>query len=286
MVDLPQAFDTDWNGRPTPLGRLGVSGAWIQTRGTGFAHMRRLDHYAMVLLIDGTGRYRDEDGRDEALSAGDVLVVVPGLGHQYGSGPGERWSEVFFTFSGRAFDDWSASGGLRPGRIRPDAGQLSFWMGRWLEIARATPFDLFEQVELLGRIHLLICDLCSEAEDGSLGADADARLARSRHELAVWPVERPVDWELLARQAGYTYHAWRRSFRKAVGLSPGAYRRQVLMERAASLLERSTISNAELAERTGCCDAYHFSKLFKAVHGVSPRDYRLNRRNTANFNQN
>ncbi len=273
LPSLPDAFDTIWNQNKTPIGTLGYAGAWIQTRGTGFAHLRVLDVYGLVLLIDGSGRYRDSDGRNLRVIAGDVIVLVPDLGHHYGSLPGERWSEVFLTFRGDAFDGWRKKGALEPGRKRLDSRRLSYWTGRWLDIAKSNPKNDYEHIELLSSIHLLISDLWA-SEDSDSRSDKSSGLEGSRHHLDTWPPNQTPDWKAVAHRAGYSYSGWRQAFRRAHGVSPGTYRRTVLMKQAAKLLTRSKLSNGELAERFGCCDAYHFSKLFKAIHGVSPRQYR------------
>ena len=47
------------------------------------------------------------------------------------------------------------------------------------------------------------------------------------------------------------------------------------MEKAKAILESgSSLSIAEIAERVGYEDAYHFSKLFKKAYGVSPSKMR------------
>lgn len=43
---------------------------------------------------------------------------------------------------------------------------------------------------------------------------------------------------------------------------------------ACSLLHRSNLSMDEVAQQTGFCDRYHFSKVFKQIRGVSPGTFR------------
>ena len=54
------------------------------------------------------------------------------------------------------------------------------------------------------------------------------------------------------------------------------YIESVRVERAAELLTTSDIPVGRIAELSGFCDIYHFSKMFKARFGVSPRAYRKN----------
>ena len=60
-----------------------------------------------------------------------------------------------------------------------------------------------------------------------------------------------------------------------IGESPIHYLIRVRMEKAKAILESgSSLSIAEIAERVGYEDAYHFSKLFKKAYGVSPSKMR------------
>lgn len=64
-------------------------------------------------------------------------------------------------------------------------------------------------------------------------------------------------------------------FKSEIGESPIHYLIRVRMEHAKKLLEQNEdYAVAEIAERVGYEDAYHFSKLFKKAYGISPMKYR------------
>jgi transcriptional regulator GlxA family with amidase domain len=67
-------------------------------------------------------------------------------------------------------------------------------------------------------------------------------------------------------------------FVREAGVSPVRYLRTLRMERAARLLEESGLSVKEIMAHVGCTDPSHFSRDFRRVHGVSPREYRRCRR--------
>lgn len=64
-----------------------------------------------------------------------------------------------------------------------------------------------------------------------------------------------------------SYESWRKVFRQTFGEPPARIWLRVLMEQAVDLLRRTRLSNDQLAEHCGCGDAFHFSKMFKSVHG-------------------
>jgi AraC-like DNA-binding protein len=76
----------------------------------------------------------------------------------------------------------------------------------------------------------------------------------------------------IARSAGVEASSVCRWFRRYQGTSPYQY----LMRRKMNLAAEHLIENGglvkEAAQRVGFADPYHFSRVFKAVHGVSPSD--------------
>lgn len=63
-------------------------------------------------------------------------------------------------------------------------------------------------------------------------------------------------------------------FRRHLGVSAKAYILQRQMREARELLHGTTLSIAEVGQRSGVLDPYRFSKLFKRTVGMSPRAFR------------
>jgi AraC-like DNA-binding protein len=61
-----------------------------------------------------------------------------------------------------------------------------------------------------------------------------------------------------------------RLFRKELGRTPHAYRREQQIAQAKLLVGHSTKSMKAIAYELGFCDQYHFARVFKATVGVQP----------------
>jgi AraC-like DNA-binding protein len=46
------------------------------------------------------------------------------------------------------------------------------------------------------------------------------------------------------------------------------------MERASELMHRSYMTLREVADECGFCNEFHFSRRFKQIVGLSPKEYR------------
>ncbi|MEV8367550.1 helix-turn-helix transcriptional regulator [Streptomyces niveus] len=87
-------------------------------------------------------------------------------------------------------------------------------------------------------------------------------------------VARPLALERLARAAGVSESTLCRICRRELGVSPVEGLERLRLARAEPLLWLSNLSLRAIAVQCGFADAYHFSRRFRAVHGMSPSAFR------------
>jgi len=78
----------------------------------------------------------------------------------------------------------------------------------------------------------------------------------------------------LAKRVRLSTNAFIRLFREQAGISPQQWHVQRRIGIACSLLHRSGLSIDEIAQQTGFCDRYYFSKVFKQYRQVAPGRFR------------
>lgn len=78
----------------------------------------------------------------------------------------------------------------------------------------------------------------------------------------------------LARAAGLSPGALNRLFKHQVGQTLHAYLRTKRIEKACLLLEFTDDTIDQIAEATGFCDRYYFSRIFKRTQDISPAAFR------------
>ncbi len=85
---------------------------------------------------------------------------------------------------------------------------------------------------------------------------------------------RPIRSGDLADASGLSVSRLNAVFRQITGCSPMEYVQRTRVEEARRLLADVQLSIKEIAARTGFDDAYHFSKVFRRIDGLSPLHHR------------
>jgi len=78
----------------------------------------------------------------------------------------------------------------------------------------------------------------------------------------------------LARRAHLSTNGFIRLFRQVVGVSPQDYHLRVRVDHSCVLLHHSRQSVDQIAEATGFCDRYHFTRAFRRFRGLGPATFR------------
>lgn len=231
--------------------------------------MRVFGRYALVYVLDGEGVYRDTRGVETPIGVGDLIVVFPELGHWYGPGPGQLWSEFYLVFEGPVFDAWRHPQLLDPAcpilRLEP----TDYWLGR-MEAVIEPAGDL----DKVCRMQQFLADVLEhQRQRRQPGADV-AWLARAQSLLNALETNPPLCPEEAADRLGMGYEAFRKRFAKLAGIAPAKYRDARLMDLAGRLLTDRSRSLKQIADACGFCDEFHFSRRFKQKVGLSPSDFR------------
>lgn len=218
----------------------------------------------------GQGFYDIGDG-EQALTPGSLYLIPGQRRHRY------RCPRLFDV-------DWLHARILDRSLARLMAGQnairrwpLSAWRS-WRPVhTRFAEFFVPQRPAALGlRIQaLLAClfaDLVAEAptvEPASIPPWLEGALGylETHH-------QRDPSLAEVARRVGITPIHLQRSFTTAVGVTPRLWMERRRMEAARRLLVDRAMSVSAVARDCGYADAFHFSRVFRRFHGLSPRQWR------------
>jgi AraC-like DNA-binding protein len=235
--------------------------------------MRVLGSYTIVLLLEGSGNYRDARGYERSIQPGDLIIIFPELGHHYGPGPGERWTEFYVMFDGPAFDLWRRAGLLDATQPVHALGPAEHWLDQLeatLQPAALTPGGRMHE---LSRFFTVLTDKQTHAGPLQDRPPEPDWLSQACARLAA-DLDQPLDPASVAQAVGLPYETFRKRFQRATGVSPARFRSIRRIDAACVLLYSPTQTISAIAQKLGFSDEYHFSRRFKQITGLAPREFR------------
>jgi AraC family L-rhamnose operon transcriptional activator RhaR/AraC family L-rhamnose operon regulatory protein RhaS len=89
--------------------------------------------------------------------------------------------------------------------------------------------------------------------------------------------DRPVTTKELMEVANMSASTLNRYFKKCIGLSPIEFHTHKRIEQACKLIRTTPLSMAAISDATGFSDPNYFSRQFRKVMNMSPREYKEDR---------
>lgn len=250
-----------------------VLAAGFHLAGSGEPVPRQLGFYVLIYVVRGQAIYRSAHDYKAMIEPGSLLIIQPNVKHSYQPIASEPWSEIWFCFNGRVFDLWRQSGLFGESASIRRLMPVEYWHNRF-----GIVLERGEQSGRSGGLRVICAlqDVLAEAVgDGHHSADADqlwlmqasSLMSAKEHEVA-------PSIEDIAEQMNLSYDQFRRRFTKLSGFSPNAFRTAKIMDRACRLIVEEGLTNRQIADRCGFSSEFHFSRRFKQIVGMAPREFR------------
>jgi AraC-like DNA-binding protein len=232
--------------------------------------------HLLILCLAGRGWVRSRD-RTTPVHTGDIVWLPADLPHAYGAAQDKPWKILWAHFAGDEVPAWRKELGWPE---RDPTGMYNFGPERLgtlgLEKVYAHLEAGYSTQHLLGAATALRSVFCA-ALDAMLSAGslktAEERTAAVREEIVSHP-NRAFHLEELATAAGLSVPHFSLLFRRQTGYAPIDFVLRQRIRRACRLLDGSPATIATVASEVGFADPYYFSRCFRRIMGVSPRDYR------------
>ena len=243
--------------------------------------MERHQHLDNLIIycVAGAGSIEAE-GLNTAIHAGDMVVLPKGTPHRYQADRNQPWTIYWLHFDGHLSEQFlrgvthtTPKATLLPIGIQ---AKLIADFETMLEI-RNTGYDPRNFIHISNLLRQLLSylgalKLRTTTREG-LYFDLDAV-----HALMQEKLHGQLELEELAQRVNLSKYHFSAKYKSITGQSPIQHFLHLKMEHACYLLDISGNSIKEISRSLGYEDSYYFSRLFKKIIGVAPRQYRqLNR---------
>jgi AraC family transcriptional regulator len=226
--------------------------------------------FVLEYVVSGRGTVK-LGRKQHTLGPGMVYAYAPTTRCEIRTDPRDPMVKYFLSVTGADVTKRLQRCGVAPGRVRQLAAHA--------EVTSVLE-DLVREGQRSGalarRIGAVLFELLLlKIEDSSSLAPHDSEPAREAFlrckALIDAQAERLMTLEEISQTAGVEASSVCRWFRRYQGTSPYQYLLRRKMNIAAEFLVEHGGLVKEVGQRIGFADPYHFSRAFKAVHGIAPR---------------
>ena len=217
-------------------------------------------------MYEGSGWFIGEDSPVVEMTAGDVLLINPFYKNGCG-GLQDNYIEDSISFCGPIADFMAQSGILFNGVQHLGKSRRLLPI---IELCRNPTKESQFKANML--LQQLLMDLFLQRNQpvSEHGQKIEELLNSIKNTPAHW-------WSVneMADFCRLSLSQFRRVFKDHTGMRPKEYLLESKVKYAANLLSFSKINIKSIAETVGFKDPFHFSRVFKKIMRVSPRQYAL-----------
>lgn len=237
------------------------------------------NHYLFHYVLSGTGRLMANDSRgishEYQIRSGEGFMIFPRQINTYIADPKLPWEYIWIEFDGMRAREIIETAGLSPDHPVYHASYKDLrenMKDEMLYIAEhhdASPFHL------MGHLYLFI-DYLSRSSSSQMTTSGRVRDFYIKEALNYIEqnFQNDISIENIASFCGLNRTYFGRIFKETVGKSPQQFLLSYRMAKAAELLKLTQLSISDIGNAVGYPNQLHFSRAFKNVYGVSPREWR------------
>ena len=238
------------------------------------------NHYIFHYVISGTGTLFADDENGNTITwqvkSGQGFMLFPGQVTTYIADSKLPWEYTWVEFDGLRAREIVTTAGLSLNQPVYHASSKEFrnqMMDEMLYLSRhpeESPFHLIGHLYLFLDYFMRSAATVHVKQNGSI-RDFYVKEALSYIEQNF---QNDISVEDISASCGLNRSYFGKIFHDTIGRSPQEFLISYRMTKAAELLKITSLSIADIGNAVGYPNQLHFSRAFKNVYGVSPRNWR------------
>jgi AraC family transcriptional regulator of arabinose operon len=250
-------------------------GYYPNARGHYTYRKKGLPENFLFYCVDGAGWYQIGDKKSE-VGPNQFFILPQNVEHAYGSTEDNPWSIYWIHFGGESLPQFNELQAVqkhfKPFYIKSSGEIISMFsrMYKALELGYSTDNLIFANLCLPHFLSLFIYNAkhTTVSPNDKLDVVDSAILYMQEH------INENISLRDLSSHYNYSASRFSSLFKQKTGYAPIDYFIQMKMQKASQQLDFSSSSVKDIALSMGFDDPYYFSKRFRKIIGLSPKQYR------------
>lgn len=238
------------------------------------------NHYLFHYVISGTGSLMADDSKGWTqtyqIKSGQGFMLFPGQISTYVADKDLPWEYTWIEFDGLRVREMLEIAGLSMDSPIYHARSKDLRMNMMNEMLYMAQHADESPFHLIGHLYLFLDYLTRSA--ASMKLNQGGRLRDFYVKEALTFIEQnfqnAISVEDIAAFCGLNRSYFGKIFRDTVGKSPQEFLMNYRMVKAAELLKLTQLSVGDIGNAVGYPNQLHFSRAFKNIYGISPREWR------------
>ena len=238
------------------------------------------NHYLFHFCLSGTGTLIADNSKGDSVPyqvmSGQGFMLFPGQVCTYIADHDIPWEYVWIEFDGlRARETVNLAGlsldqPIYKARFKDIAETMKNEMLYIVNHKEESPFHL------IGHLYLFIDSFVRASTSTQIGKGNRLRdfYIKEAFSFIEQNFQNDISVEDIAASCGLNRSYFGKIFHETTGKSPQAFLISYRMTKAAELLKLTELSIADIGNAVGYPNQLHFSRAFKNVYGVPPRQWR------------
>lgn len=238
------------------------------------------NHYLFHYVLSGTGTLMADDAKGitqtYSVRSGQGFLIFPEQITTYYADQHSPWEYSWIEFDGLrvkealSLTDFSLNHPI----YHPHSKDLQEQMVKEMNYIISHPKE--SSFHLLGHLYLFFDYFIQSAKSTRLTQSSkmsDYYIQEAIHYMEQ-NFQNDISIEEIAAVCGINRSYLGKIFRNSIGRSPQEFLMNYRMVKATELLKLTTLSIADIGTAVGYGNPLHFSRVFKNIYGVSPREWR------------
>lgn len=236
-----------------------------------------ITQYVFIYCIKGEGWYRINNVTYKVLP-NQYFILPAGLSHAYGANDNNPWTIYWIHFKGK-FAPYFAKQCTQPIEINCNIhSRINDRINMFEEIFHTLNMGYSHEMLLyacsifyhyLGTIRYI-----QQYRSASLDSHSEEDIVTSAIHYMNESIEKKLTLETIANYVGYSVSHFSTLFKNKTGYTPLNYFNQLKIQKSCQLLDFTDTKINQVCYKVGIEDSYYFSRLFRKIMGISPKQYK------------